>query len=52
VGADLKLLPRFFVDMGRAKDGVDLSFSGKRNRPDDARSRPLGGFDDVQGRAV
>jgi hypothetical protein len=52
VRADLKLLARFAVYVRRAKDGVNLSFCGERDRSCDPSAGALGSFDDIGYRAV
>src|SRR4051794_15316025 len=49
MGANLKLVHRFFVDVGRAIDGELFHQGWQRDRPRDPGPSPLRGFDDVNG---
>lgn len=52
VGADLKLIHGFFVNVRGAVDCEALDASGERDRAGDFGSGALGSFDDFRGRGV
>src|SRR6202035_878696 len=52
MGADLELLARFLVDMGRAQHRELLDLGRQRDRPAHPRSGPLGRVNDLARRLV
>src|SRR5438876_1030661 len=52
MGADLELLARFLVDMGRAQHRELLDLGRQRDRATHPRAGALGGVDDLAGRLV